>query len=219
MAIANYTDLQTKLTTYTWRTGDVIFGEETADMVKMAESRLNRVLPLRVGETDVTLAGTVGSRALTLPSNYQEPLRLQRTTGGIFADMAAFVAEDLPVSTANGTPTTYAIDGSMIKLGCPCDQAHTFLLRYRGGLALSEASPTNWLLTNHPDIYLAACCVWGGIFMRDGEQTALFKAMLDEAVNELGWLDARSKSIAPLRVDAGLSAPRRSFSITTGGPV
>lgn len=215
MAIATYSDLQAKLTTYSWREGDVSFGDETADMVRMAESRLNRVLPLRVGETDVTLTGAIGSRMLTLPSNYKEPLRLQRVTDGQFYEMEAFVADDLPMSSVNATPSRYAIDGEAIKLGCPCDQAYTFLFRYRGSLALSDAAPTNWLLTNHPDIYLAACCVWGGFFMRDGDLAAQSKALLDEAVNELGWLDSRSRAVAPLRVDPGLTQ-RRPFNILTG---
>lgn len=215
MAITTYAELQTKLTTYTWRTGDVQFGNETADMIKMAESRLNRILPLRVTEAEVTLTGTVGSRQLTLPASFQEPLRFQRTTDNLFEDMAPFTIEDLPVSAENGTPLRYAIDGERrIKLECPCDRAHTFLLRYRGRLDL-EATDSNWLLDNHPDVYLAACCVWGGVFMRDREEAGQWKSILDEAVNELSWIESRSKAIAPLRVDPALNIPRQ-FNIMTG---
>lgn len=214
MAITTYAELQTKLTTYTWRTGDVQFGDETADMIKMAESRLNRILPLRATEAEVTLTGTIGSRLLTLPASYQEPLRFQRTTDNLFEDMAAFTIEDLPISAINGAPVRYAIDGNKIKLECPCDRVHTFLLRYRGRLDL-EATDNNWLLDNHPDVYLAACCVWGGVFMRDREEAAQWKAILDEAVSELGWIESRSRSIAPLRVDPALSVPRQ-FNVLTG---
>ena len=213
--ITDFTTLKSAAAQYAWRTGDSTFEDEIDGMIQLAGSRLNRKLALRVMEVDAALTGSVGSRSIALPADYVEPFALHLTTFGYARKLQPYVAGQMPLRSAQGTPQGWCIDGTNISLDHKCDQAHTFQFRYRKTFTLSEASPTNWLLTNHPDIYLAAVCVWGGVFMRDNEEATRHKIILEEGLEELSWQEARSISIAPLRVDPALVS-RSGFNIITG---
>lgn len=213
--ITDYASLKTAVSQYAWRTGDVEFEDAIDGMIQMAGSRLNRRLPLRMMDGDAALAGTPGSRLVALPADFLEPFALRLTTFGNTEPVQPSIAGVMPLYDAPGEPRMWAIDASNIALDRPCDIAHTFLLRYRKSYVLSESVPTNWLLTNHPDIYLAAVCTLGGVFMRDESEAARMNAMLSEGIDDLTWLESRSTAIAPLSVDPALTA-RGGFNIVTG---
>jgi hypothetical protein len=210
----NYSELQTAIIRYAMRTGDTEFSQALPSMIAMAESRLNRELPLRVMEDDEALTGTIGSRKLSLPDDFVEPISLHLTTAGRYVKLKPSVAGEMPLKQENGEPTAWCIDTGSIQIDTPCDQPHTFTFRYRKSFALSQTATTNWLLSNHPDAYLAACLVWGGVFMMDPEQTAVWKALLEEALAEIGWKESRSR-VGTLSVDPALVC-RGGFDIATG---
>ena len=92
-----------------------------------------------------------------------------------------------------------------------------FLFRYRQKFALSDAVPTNWLLTNHPDIYLAAVLVWSGLLIT-AEDVGMWNALLQSGIATLKQLDAKADSDVELEVDPGLLVRRRydfSTDLTT----
>jgi hypothetical protein len=213
--ITNYATLKTAVEKYLNRTGDASLSDEIDGMVQMAGSRLNRKLALRVMQDDAELTGTVGSREIALPDDFVEPYALRLTTFGDATDLKPSLAGKMPLYDSRGVPQAWSVDGANIALDHPCDQAHTFLFRYRKSFVLSEAEDTNWLLTNHPDIYLAAVCVWGGVFMLSDEDAVRFKVILEEGLEELAWQESRSKSIATLSVDPALTS-RGRFNIISG---
>lgn len=214
MAISTYSDLLTAVAKYSWREGDSEFESSAEDFIALGESRLNRELPLRVMETDAELTGTVGSRDIALPTLYVEPIALHLTTFGTSTRLKPSVAGEMPLNMGNGVPSAWCINGENIQLDTPCDQAHTFTFRYRKSFKLSPSSSTNWLLTNHPDVYLAAALVWGGVFMAAPDLAAPWKIILDEAISEIGWKEARSR-VGTLSVDPALAA-RSGFNIISG---
>ena len=140
MAISTYAELKTAIATWLERSGDSAVTGNAADFVTLAESRLNRSLSLRAMETETTLTGTVSSRQLTLPSDYVEPKSLFLTTFGTQDWLRPFLAGTETLGTTNGTPTAWTINGTAIDLDRPCDQAHSFLFRYRQSFALSDAA-------------------------------------------------------------------------------
>jgi hypothetical protein len=62
------------------RSGDTQISGNAADFVTLAESRLNRDLPLRVMQTTTTLTATAGSRSVALPSDFIEPYTARTST-------------------------------------------------------------------------------------------------------------------------------------------
>lgn len=211
MAIATYADLKDSIAD--WMARSDVSGK-AADLITLAEARLNRKIP--AVETDVALTGTQGSRridisaqscvqpiALFLAETGQDEVLLQQQVDGSF-----------PYKATSGKPTIWAVDGTNIDFDCPLDSAYPFRFRLRQRFALSDIQTTNWLLTNHPDIYLAACLIWGGIYIQDVQQAAVFNEAitsgLDDVVHELA-----QRNRGTLRVDDALLQPRR-FDYVTG---
>ena len=212
MALANYADLQASVIAWMTRTGDAEFAAKVPDMIALAEARLNR--ELGVVETDAALSGTVGSRRIDLAATpFVAPIalflvdangderRLQQQGDGA-----------CPYAGEAGAPDIWAVDGAAIDFDRPLDAAYAFRLRYRQKFNLAAAS-TNWLLTNHPDLYLAASLIWGAGFTEAFPQFGFWKAVLDEGIPSVRNLISQ-RNRGTLRVDPGLMGARRFDPVT-----
>ena len=215
MTIATYDDLKNAIATWAAREGDAQVAGNAADFVRLGESRLNRILPLRVSHVNVALTGTPSSRSLALPADFVEPVALFLTTFGVQTMLKPQVAGTFAYGTTPGIPSAWCINGEAIDLDVPCDRAHTFSFRYRKSFTLSVAAPANWLLTNHPDCYLAAAMVEYFLFAMNEERAAVWQQRLNVAVEEIAGKDARGLAAATLAVDPALAAPE-GFAIVSG---
>lgn len=218
MAITTYSELKTAIATWALRSGDSDFVTRTADCITLAEGRLNRELGAL--EADTTLTGTLNSRRITTGLTIQEPIALWLAESGQDEVLVQIQPDgSFPYESVSGKPVVAAFDegGTYIDFNCPLDSAYPFRLRYRGRIALSDASPTNWLLTNHPDVYLAASMMWGAGYQEDWQNGSVWKGMLEEGIPEIKHILARQKR-GTLRVDPALSriGHRSTFNYTTG---
>lgn len=203
MSISTYSELKTAIETWRARAGEARITANAADCVMLGETRLNRELPLRVFWINTTLTGVVDSRQLTLPSDFVEPEFLKLTSNSRFAKLRKRPAAAMNYFSASGEPTEWCINGANIDLNRPCASAYTFSFRYRQKLALSDGSPTNWLLTNHPDIYLAAVLLWSGLLIKDDDVTA-WGALLRDGIEKLLTLDMEADGDVELESDPAL---------------
>lgn len=199
MALSTYAELQTAVLDWMDRAGQT---GNVPDWIALAEARLNR--ELGAVETDTTLTGVVDSRridisavsivqpiALFLAETGSDEVLIQPGTDGTF-----------PYLTTSGRPARWSIDGTNIDFDRPLDAAYPFRFRYRQRFALVTSSP-NWLLTNHPDVYLAASIVWGSAYNKSLPDAAAWKQLLDEAIPSIKSSIAQSKR-ATLTVDRAL---------------
>jgi len=215
MALGTYSQLKTAIETWMARSGDTEISGNSADLVTLAEDRLNRDLPLRVNYTDGVLTGTAGLRTLTLPSDFYEPVALWLTTFGTRDMLTPYIPGNVEADTTSGTPQAWGVNGTNIDLDVLCDQAHTFLFRYRKSFALSDSATTNWLLTNHPALYLQACLFEAEMLAKDFEAAAVRNQIVESMIEKIAWKDARSLALAPLMIDPAL-AGYDGFNINTG---
>lgn len=197
MPIATYSDLQASI--QTWMDRNDISGE-VQNMISLAEAWLNR--KLNVVETDVTLTGTAGLRTIDVSSlSIVEPIALHIVQENgverivISRPVGAFDFQDVTSS-----PGYYGINGTELVFDAPLDQPYSFRFRYQGRFALSDVAPTNKLLTDHSDVYLAASIVWGGLFTQDNPKISTWKSVLDEAMPDVKHVFAEGKN-AELTVD------------------
>lgn len=208
MAITSYAELQTAI--QNWRDrSDTGFTDRVPEFIALAEARLNRKAPVRLAETNTTLTGTTDSREIALPDDFLEPIALFLTTSGQQERLAPIIAGNYALTTTSGWPEAWMINGSNIDLNCPCDQAHTFLLRYRKRLFDLANTDPNWLLTNHPDVYLWGSLVEAANWEDDDAAIAKYEVRLKRAEAEVRWMEARSKAVAPMRVDPALASVGR----------
>lgn len=213
MSIASYSDLKTKVASWGRRSGNATFVAEVPDIISLAEARLNRELgPV---ETDASRTGTIDSRNISISAlSIVEPIALwiadpgQENERPVQKQSAASMA----YVDSSGRPSQWCMDSTTnLKLDRPCDIGYAFRFRFRERFALSDSVTTNWLLTNHPDLYLAASLMWGAGYREDWPNGAAFKSMLDEGLRSVQRTLSRQKR-GTLRVDPALvRIGRRSY--------
>jgi len=206
MAITNFAELKTAIAD--WMARSDVSGS-AADFIALAEGRLNR--ELNPVETDATLTGTIDSRRIDISSlSLVAPIALFLVDGDEI-ELTQRSDGSFPYDDTSGEPSLWALDGTNIDFDRPLDEAYSFRFRYWGRFALSDSATTNWLLTNHPDIYLAASIVWGGAYIEDMTKIAFYKGILDEAIPSVRNVLARKKR-GVLTVDPALQASRRVYT-------
>lgn len=182
MAISTYSELQTAITE--WMDRSDLSGS-AVDFITLAEARLNR--KIEAVETQATLTGTSASRNVDISSlSVIEPMNvyLADSAGADETEIAIRPAGSFPYDDTAGFPGFVAVNGGNLTFDRPLDAAYSIRFQYRGRFALSDAAPTNDLLTYHPDVYLAASIVWGGVYIADSSKVQGFKALLDEFIAE-----------------------------------
>ncbi|WP_162651557.1 hypothetical protein [Lentilitoribacter sp. Alg239-R112] len=180
MPISNYTELKTAITE--WMDREDLSGS-AADFISLAEARLNR--RLKSFEVDTVLSGADGSQSIDISSlSLSEPVALYCTTHNDEYEILLKAPGTIAYRDAAGSPEFYVIDGDNIEFNRPQSGAQTYRFVYHERYALSDAAPTNWLLTNHPDVYLAASIVWGNVYIANVQSALLFKQTLDEFIKE-----------------------------------
>lgn len=219
MALANYSDLQTAVTT--WMKRSALSGE-AADFIALAEGEIRRKFHGVAFVHDATLTGTVDSRILStgFPSDYEKPIALYLTTWVDHDKLTPVMTGTFPYAGYSGTPKAWTVksDGSgayRIELDKPCDQAHTFRFVYRQKLDIANSS-TNWLLTNYPDVYLTGALHWATKYAFRGDTSRLtWERDFMRAIDEVETTEAEHDSIGQALVDPMFVAEIGAFNINS----
>jgi|GEM_PF-1742559 len=218
MALATKADLATKAASWLRRAGSPTYVAEVADFIALAEAKLNRLLG--PAETDAALTGVVGSRQIDISAIAMvEPIALWFTPegGGDEDEVTMQSADNMAFVDGAGAPTMFTVDSqTALKLDRTCDQVYGFRFRFQQRFALTDDNSTNWLLQNHPDVYLAATLMWGAGYLEAWANGQVWKSILAESVPEVANILAAGRR-GMLRVDSGLqqmaSGSRRGYNI------
>lgn len=189
MAITSYSELKSAVTDWMAR-NDVT--ASTGDFVTLAEARINRKLgPIT---TDATLTGIAGSRRIDISSiSLVQPLALHVVIDGDEHPVSFRPDGSFPYVDESARPSFAAFEDTSIDFDCLLDEAYSFRLTYQVRLALSDTVTTNWLLEQHPDLYLAACISWGGLYVKDDTEAAKWRVLADEALAEIRGVEAKKR--------------------------
>lgn len=190
MALSSYAELKAAVSH--WMARADLTGE-AADFIALAEARLNRELdPVRL---DTTLAGVAGTRSIDISSlSCEHPISLfLARPGANEVELTPKASGTFSLVAVPGRPRFWAREGEAIGFDRALDADYSFRLHFSQFNRLSDSAPTNWLLANHPDIYLAAVLVWGGLFIRDSPYAAQFQAVLNAGLPEVKNTIAQSK--------------------------
>lgn len=157
---------------------------QIADFIAMATDRLS--LDLRVAEMETTETNAFTDGVVTLPTDCIElrqvlagsPLRPLTRVG------LDFVAENYPANYAS-TPIYYTVTGSTITTYPSASDQDVQIVCYSKIPALSDASPTNWLLTKLPKIYLYAALIESAPFLGDDNRLQVWGTFYNQAKDAL----------------------------------
>ena len=198
MAITTYGELQAAAANWLVRSD---LTARIPEFIGLAEARLNRVLRARLAETDMALTATPGSRAISLPTGFTEPLRVWIVRAEGRDELRFLEAGLMTARTARGEPVAWGVDGASLVFDRPCDQAYSLVLRMLKAFSLSDAAPANALLSEAPDVYLFATLCEAAPLLRDGELADAYETKLGRALGELNAKDARSRAARTLSTE------------------
>lgn len=91
-------------------------------------------------------------------------------------------------------PTHYVVQDGALRFGPEPDQAYPLELAYWDGFTrLSDTMQTNWLLDEHPDVYLYGSLVESAPYLRDDSRVALWEKELEKRLQEMEAADHREE--------------------------
>lgn len=184
MALSSYGDLKASIQSWMFDRTDL--APQAGDFISLCEAELNRILRTRRQLTIDTLVLDSDSRA-ALPSDYLEFRRVTALTSPRRTlDMVTpnYRDEFYPYRQS-GFPDVFTIDGDGI-LVLPATTANIEFEYYARIPALTEAAPSNWVLSEFPNIYLYGSLKHAAIFIGDEgrmqQMGSLFSGLLDALV-------------------------------------
>lgn len=167
--------------------------ERIPDFIALTEARLNRLL--RTLNMEVTDLWVADGETFALPDDFRM-LREAHIEGSPDRPLRGMSPSAIPnmFNGASGIPTAYAIRDRTLMLAPPPASAVTISAIYmRRVPPLTSSLPSNWLLEEHPDIYVWGVLFQAAIYIRDNDAIGAAKTMLDEAIGELKMASNRDR--------------------------
>jgi hypothetical protein len=195
MALGTYALLQSAVADWAARAD---LSPRMADYITMAESRFNRELRVRQMETEATVTMTAGTG--TLPTDF---LAMKRVTyqgdpvRELYYQTPAYLQDAYPDTTASD-PVVYTLEGLSIKVR-PITSTSVKVLYWQKIPALADDATTNWLLTAHPDLYLAATLAEVAQWEPDIPDAARYEARTVELIERVSRLSAQAPGQMQIR--------------------
>lgn len=181
-AIDSYSTLATEIGEWLNRT-DLL--DRVPGFIRLCEARLNRLLRTPDMETTTTFVVTDEDTALPLDFLAMRSLYIEGSPDRPLNEYSPnAIARAYNGST--GIPVGFTVFSSTLRMVPPPASATTLQMVYFARIdPLSDSSPSNWLLTSHPDIYLYGSLLCATAFIDDPSRAQLWKGAYDEAIGEL----------------------------------
>ena len=193
--LATYAELQSEI-------ADTLHREDLTSkiptFIKLFERRANRHInhPQREVTTDLTLSA--GSKVLGLPADLMDiedaVIYLGNVPTPLVGVTGKFIDRTMPVTSI---PTYYSIQGTTtgstsalnMVFGVTANADYTVRLRYQSRFDIA-ADLTNWLLDNHPDVYLYGSLAASAPYIGEDERLALWAQLATDGIAEVKRLGA-----------------------------
>lgn len=170
--------------------------------IGMFEAQINRVVRSLDMETSTTLEAS--GPTVELPDDCRK-LKLVATTSTPNMALRQIALGAREFSGDAGTPVAYALQGRSLILSPPPEGSVTLAVTYFAKVpSLSEQTPFNWLLLEHPDIYLYGSLMQAAAQLPEPEALAIWKTAYDTAVTELIDETKRSRWSSGMRIPSGV---------------
>lgn len=191
--INNYGELQAAIASWLKRTELV---NDIPGFISLAEDRFNRVI--RATEMETRSQANAGNEYIGVPDDFLA-VRAIRFMGNINRLLRYYSPAELTALKASGqtgNPTAYTVEDRQFKLfPAPTSSATAAIeIDYLAKIpALSDTNTTNWLLTDHSDIYLFGSLVNAESFLYNDSRVPLWQARLDQAISELTVQEGKAR--------------------------
>lgn len=180
----NIRELKAAVASYAVRTEEEL---PLALLIMLAETKFTGSVRHRLAERQQDIAVAKGARSFPLPPDFQAARSIK--IAGRPLTLASIDALD----ASPGPTDRYAIVGTDVHLQSRPAEAVTVAITYYARVpALTEAAPSNWLLTAFPDVYLYGVLVESAIWDQNTDAQARYAALLGVALGNLAADHTRS---------------------------
>lgn len=202
MALATYSDLQTSIAGWLNRSD---LTAVIPDFIVLAEGKIARDLRIRKQVVNTTLTTVAGTQGVSLPSDFLEMENISITSTTPQAALSVVTPEILdrryPANYGTGQPAVYALLGDQIQFGPTPDAAYTISMDYYQRFTALATTPTNWLLTNYPAIYLFGALAEAANYLMDEQRAAMWTQRYGQECDALQQMDDQAlRSGSTMRV-------------------
>lgn len=171
--------------------GDQTFGNRVPQFIRLAEERIWRDLRVSQMLLTTTLVIPSGTNAAPLPINW---LEFKRITGADQPRIEFVSADTLQEFVRYGDPTKYSIEGGEFLYGQTPGTDLPLTARYYARSDYLSISPTNWLLSSAPSVYLWASLLEGSVFLKNPARVAEYGTLYAKAIEAMETADRAAMS-------------------------
>ena len=203
MALTSYSTLKTAVANWLNRTD--LSDEIADDFIALTEADFNSKLRIRKMITQTTI--TIDSETESLPSGFLQVRNFYILSGSTKYPLRYITPsqmDQLRGTSTSGTSQSYTILGDTLRFSPKPDSSYTgYLNYYKSFDALSDTNTSNWILTNHPAIYLYGSLYHASNFLGGIEpaQAQQWLQMYGTAMERLETTDREDQySGSPLQV-------------------
>jgi|TARA_Y100000401_G_C8293725_1_gene210164 hypothetical protein len=155
MALSNYTELKASIAN--WLNRSDLTSEISEDFIVLAEKDFNSKLRIRkMNATDSSF--TINAETVALPTGFLQVRDFYILQGGTKYALKYITPaqmDQIKGSSVSGLPSTFTILGDNFRFAPTPAESYTGVINYYKEFdPLSSSNATNYILTNHPSIYL-----------------------------------------------------------------
>lgn len=160
--------------------------------IRLCEAEFNR--RLRTYQMVVRADALIDTQYTALPGDFLEVRSLYLKTNPIqrleYKSIEGLT--EAKISTANGRPTMFSIVGTTIEVYPSPDVAYNGEMIYYGSIPnLTDASPVNWLLANHFDVYLHGALMQSAPYLKEDARVQVWGTAYENAINQINLASER----------------------------
>jgi hypothetical protein len=164
---------------------DTTLAASIPDFITMAEARFNRLL--REIDMEARAFATTGGEWMTLPADFggMRSVFVRGVPNDPLEQMESGEMRRLYGFASPGAPRAFAITAGQLQFApVPVDPVEIEMVYSRKVPPLAS-NDGNWLLTDHPDVYLYACLLAGEMRGWNDGRLPLLKSAFDEGLQEI----------------------------------
>ena len=210
MALNTYTTLKASIAN--WLNRSDLTAEIQDDFIKLTEADLNSKLRVRSMIAQVNI--TVNAETAALPTDFLQIRNFYILSGQTKTPLVYTTPASMDTTSGTSTtglPTTFTILGDTLRFSPKPDATYTAVMNYfKKFPALSSTVSTNFILENHPAIYLYGSLFHAANFLGgiNPQQIQTWQQMFATALERLELNDREDEyNGSPLQVRTVTSVP------------
>ena len=181
-----YDELQEYVADRLWRTD---LETEIVTFIEIAEAKLKRDHRVRK-HADRGLI-TVAANGIAMPADLVQITSWYHDGPTYYGPIEVVDVNQIAVFKAahgaTGVPQVAAlVDGTARFAPVPDASYSTYMTYWRSIQSLSDSVTTNWLLTEHPDVYIEAALSEGWAFLKDATRSLEAEQKMEKALDQIG---------------------------------